>query len=203
MHPPPLLSVHITVCTLCNPAAPATVASFYDIATAAGVALSHLLAANPGVNTSTTLQEFLADGLDRPIRVPSFCQVPSHDEVQGYTAAPCHTFVTTTVQVTCTSFVSQNGAPLTVKNFPIWNPNQACVDTTLAANTRFCVNYGAQSEVSADYTVPEDCIRSYRVQPRDSCAFIAAAASIPLTTSHVVRLNTLVLPDNTTRSESL
>ncbi|MEW5320160.1 MAG: hypothetical protein WDW38_011255 [Sanguina aurantia] len=186
-----------------KPPAYTNAASFYDISTAAGVALSHLLAANPNISATTSLSDWLADGLNRPIRVPGFCQVPAPDNVGVGTANGCsgYAYPDNNVNTVCSQFVLDNGGALTNITFVKWNRGfTTCTTNTVFGSTRYCVNV-AGSGIDADYYVDRNCAVSYTVQPGDSCAAIAAGASFRLTAAHVVNLNTITLTNGTVYSK--
>lgn len=187
---------------LTPPAVLATVASFYDISTAAGVALSHLLSSNPNLTATTTLQDFLADGLNRPIRVPSFCQVPTNDNVgHGVT---CTGYGTLTQPTACvTGWTTFGVASLSSALFTSLNKALGinCDTDPLVAGVPYCIKGKFSDNLSEDYTVPANCATTYTVGLGDTCAYIASASAVSITPLRLVHLNTVTLLNGTIYSE--
>lgn len=184
------------------PAVLATVASFYDISTSAGVALSHLLGANPSISATTTLQDFLADGLNRPIRVPSFCQVPTNDNV-GH-GATCTGYGTIPQSTACFTGWTSFGVPsLSSSIFTKLNIALGinCDTDTLVAGVSYCIKGKTSNSLIEDYEVSSNCAIAYTVGLGDTCAYIASASSVSITPLRLATLNTVTLLDGTIYSE--
>ncbi|MEW5320315.1 MAG: hypothetical protein WDW38_011396 [Sanguina aurantia] len=174
------------------PADPGSVASFYDIASAAGITLSDLLAANPTITPASTLLEWAQAGLG--VAVPGFCQVPQPDSVGLVTGSnSCVQYHSTLMHnQNCLNFVGCFGNGLTLKTFISWNAQYRypyCFSNIiLADNVNFCIKVPG-SGISDDYLVSSSCLKSYSVQSSDSCASIAANHGYGLTAQRMVDMN--------------
>ncbi|MEW5307638.1 MAG: hypothetical protein WDW36_010017 [Sanguina aurantia] len=174
------------------PADPGSVASFYDVASAAGITLSDLLAANPTITPASTLLEWAQAGLG--VTVPGFCQVPQPDSVGLVIGSnSCVLYHSTLMHnQNCLNFVNCFGNGLTVSTFISWNGQYRypyCYsDIILADNVNFCIKVPG-SGISDDYRVSSSCLKSYSVQSSDSCASIAANHGFGLTAQRMVDMN--------------
>ncbi|MEW5301123.1 MAG: hypothetical protein WDW36_004002 [Sanguina aurantia] len=173
------------------PTGVAMLASFYEIASAAGVTLSDLLAANPSITSASSVQDFIRVG----IRVPGFCQIPI-PHVVGYKAGsnPCSARGgIQNIGDTCNYFCETCGYTMTQTQFLLWNKppvfnGTVCGGNSLVYGTSYCIQVPG-SGINEDYVVADNCVKSYEVLAGDSCPSIAANLGGGLTALRLVHMN--------------